>query len=264
VIDLHTHVLPGADDGAADLDESLSMAETAVADGIGTLVATPHADASRPRGDVGARVLELQAELDARGVALQIVPGAEIALTPDVPRLLADRTLPTLAGSRYALVELPFSVMPPHVDQVLFDLQLAGFVPVLAHVERYRFVQGALERLQDWSAHGVILQVNASSLRGDFGPGPRRAAEAVVRSDWPAVLASDSHDSRRRRPELAFAHALVSALADGERAGELLRAGPAAILADRAFPTPAPRSSGEEHGGAQGPLARLFRRLSGR
>jgi protein-tyrosine phosphatase len=263
VIDLHTHILAGIDDGARDLDESLAMAATAVADGITTLVATPHADVHRPRSDVAERVAALQAVLDERGVPLRLLAGAEIALTPDVPARLADRTLPTLAGSRYALVELPFNVMPPHVDQVLFDIQMAGFVPVMAHVERYRYVQSAPELLGDWADRGVVLQVNASSLRGDFGPGPRRAAEAVVRGAWPAVLASDSHDSRRRRPELAFARGLVEALADQGRAAELLDAGPTAIVADEAFPAATPRRSLERAEGAPGPLSRLFRRLRG-
>jgi protein-tyrosine phosphatase len=267
VIDLHAHILPALDDGAADLDESLAMAATAVADGITTLLATPHADVHRPRADVAARVLELQGELDARGVRLRLLPGAEIALSPDVPARLADRTLTTLAGSRYALVELPFNVMPPHVDQVLFDVQMAGFTPVMAHVERYRFVQGALDRLADWCDCGVILQVNASSLRGDFGAGPRRAAEAVVRSAWPAVLASDAHDSRRRRPELGFARPLVEALTDAARAAELLDAGPAAIVADQAFPTPTARAPGGEYDSSSTALAgipALLRRLLGR
>ena len=263
MIDLHSHILAGIDDGAADLDESLAMARLAVADGIEVLAATPHADVHRPRSEVAARVGELQAELDAQGVPLRLLPGVEIALTPDVPARLADRTLPTLAGSRYALIELPFNVLPPHVGQVLFDVQMAGFTPVMAHVERYRYVQDAPERLREWADRGVVLQVNASSLRGDFGAGPRRAAETVVRGAWPAVLASDSHDSRRRRPELAFARALVEALAGPARVAELLDTGPAAIVANQPFPTPAPRSASHGPDRPPGPLGRLLRRVMG-
>jgi protein-tyrosine phosphatase len=263
VIDLHSHILPGVDDGAADLQDALSMAFFAAADGVETLVATPHASAERPRADLAARVADLQAALDAESLPLRVLTGAEIALSPGVPAKLADRLLPTLAGSRYALVELPFAVLPPHVDQVLFEMQLAGFTPVMAHVERYRYVQSSIERLQEWSARGVILQVNASSLRGDFGPRPREAAEAIVRRAWPAVLASDAHDTLRRRPELAFARALVAALAGDARAADLLDAGPAAILADRPFPAPTPRPP-DPPSDTPGPLGRLIRRVLGR
>jgi protein-tyrosine phosphatase len=260
VIDLHSHILPGVDDGAADLQDALSMAFFAAADGVETLVATPHASAERPRPDIADLVAELQAALDAESLPLRILPGAEIALSPGVAAKLAARLLPTLAGSRYALVELPFAVLPPNVEQVLFDVQLAGFTPIMAHVERYRYVQSSIERLAEWSERGVILQVNASSLRGDFGPRPREAAEAIVRRAWPAVLASDAHDSLRRRPELAFARALVTALAGEARAAELLDVGPAAIVADQPFPAPTPRSP-DVPTDTGGPLGRLIRRV---
>jgi protein-tyrosine phosphatase len=260
VIDLHTHVLPGIDDGAADLEDAVAMARLAVDDGILVLVATPHANVGRPHADVAERVAELQAALDAAAVKLRVLPGAEIALSPDVPARLSDRTLPTLAGSRYVLVELPFNVAPPNVEQTLFEIQVAGFVPVMAHAERYRYTQGTPERLAEWCQRGSILQVNAGSLRGDFGPGSRRAAEEVVRRGWPAVLASDAHESRRRRPELAFARALVAEMADAARAVELLEAGPDAIVADQPFPTPVPRSSMQaaDDGGR---IQRFVRRL---
>ena len=263
MIDLHSHVLPGIDDGAADLDEALAMARAAAADGVTTVVATPHADTHQPRSDVAARVLALQAELDAAGIALRLLPGVEIALSPDVPERLRDGTLLTLAGSRYALIELPFNVMPPHVDRVLYEVQLAGFTPLMAHVERYRYVQSALERLDEWCERGAVLQVTAGSLRGDFGSRPRAAAAAIARGAWPAVLASDAHDSRHRRPELAFTRALVAALADEARAAELLDAGPAAIVEDRPFPRPVPRRR-DEPSDEPGPLSRLFQRLLGR
>lgn len=237
------------------------MARAAVADGIAALAATPHAGPHRPQPNLAERVAELQAALDAHEIALRLLVGAEIALSPDVTARLSDRTLPTLAGSRYALVELPFNLLPPNVDQTLYEMQLAGFTPVMAHVERYRFVHGSPERLAEWAERGVILQLNAGSLRGDFGSSPRRVAEEVVGNDWPAILASDAHDSRRRKPQLAFARALAIGLADEARAAELLDAGPAAIASNLPFPTPAPRSPAGALVDGPGPLGRLLRRL---
>jgi protein-tyrosine phosphatase len=239
VIDLHAHILPAIDDGPTTMVGSYEMALLAVEDGRRTIVATPHVSAERPWPDLERRVDSLREALAAEGLDLEVLPGGEIALSPPVPALLADRVLPTLNRTRYALIELAFEVPPPRLERQLFDLQVAGLVPILAHVERYRYAQREPGRLDDWCARGAVLQIDAASLRGDFGARARQAAEHVVRRALPAVVATDAHDAADRSPYLAFARAIVASLAGAGRATELFDEGPRAVLTDRPFPAPA-------------------------
>jgi protein-tyrosine phosphatase len=264
VIDLHSHILPGLDDGPTTLVGSYEIALMAEEDGTRVIAATPHTTVARPHADLSRRVEELQSALADEGLAIKVVPGAEIMLAPGVAVRLADRTLPTLNGTRYALIELDFDVPPPTLERNLFDIELAGFSPVIAHVERYRFVQREPRRLDDWCAHGAVLQVTAGSLRGDFGARAQRAAAHVARAALPAIVASDAHDGGARPPGIAFARELISALAGPSRAAEMVDGGPAAILADRPFPEPAAAPSDQADDQSGGGLLRRLAASLGR
>jgi len=201
-VDIHCHLLPGVDDGAGSLEESLRMAEMAVRDGIRKIVLTPHCDHPRiPNSGPAwtAALKSLKTALSARGLHLELVMGGEITLTGETLDRLKCHDLPTLGGSRFVLLELP-DPPPLALEEELFRFRLAGFLPILAHVERYRFVQASQDLILRLVAQGALCQVTAMSLTGGFG---RRAAKAVRRlllSGAVHFIATDAHDDARRPP----------------------------------------------------------------
>ncbi|RDV84794.1 tyrosine-protein phosphatase [Ammonifex thiophilus] len=140
MIDIHTHILPGLDDGAEDLEEALSMARLALADGVTALVATPHVIRGSffpSRQEILETVSLLNERLAEQGLPLRVLPGAEYRLEPDLPERLAKGELvPLNDAGRYLLVELPSTFVPPYAERVLYELQLQGVTPILAHPER--------------------------------------------------------------------------------------------------------------------------------
>jgi len=221
LIDLHCHILPGIDDGAASLDDSLAIARLALQDGVRRVVATPHWGEGAFTGtgaEIQERVRTLQRELLGRGVGLEILAGAELFLSPEVPARCAEDPLLTLNGSRYLLVELPFRMVPPYAEQILFELQLQGIVPVIAHPERNAEITANPELLRKLVDRGALAQVTAGSLEGAFGSRVRRAAETLVKGRLVQIIASDAHSARGRPPRLEGAVRRAAQLVGDEAA----------------------------------------------
>lgn len=261
MIDLHSHILPGIDDGAQSWDETLAMARIAVADGVKVMVATPHMMDAGPFANRAAEVLALAAEAQERlkmaGIDLEIVPGGELFLSPETPAGIRSGELLTYANQRrYALVELPGDDVPPYAEQALFECQLAGVTPVLAHPERNSVLVNDLDRLAEWVERGVLLQVNALSLASESEGRRRRAAEELIERRLVHFVASDAHTTRRRRPGLSRAKKRVATLAGEEMAQILVAENPRRLLSGepvRVFEPVKPKRRGKLFG-------RLFRR----
>jgi protein-tyrosine phosphatase len=240
VIDLHSHILPGLDDGADDLDVSLSMARIAVERGVQTMAATPHVNSDYPvdADGVMSRVGELNVALARAGVALAVLPGAEIS----VPRAaqMTDEELRELAlgGGRTLLIESPYMKGMPFLEEQLFDLQLRGFRILLAHPERCPIFQNDVDRLRRLVSREVYCSVTTGSLEGGFGRTARAFALELVRDGLVHDIASDSHDEERRPPGLLSG--LEAAEADLPGLSALTqwftRDAPAALLAGRKLP----------------------------
>ena len=239
MIDLHSHILPALDDGAPDLDIALAMARAAVDDGISTMVATPHLD-DRYGLDalaIGEHVGHLNLALARAGIALAVLPGAEVAHTRaaslDAPELRAA----CLGDSKALLVESPYTSVP-FFDELVFDLQVRGFRPLLAHPERCAMFQDDIGRLEALVERGVYCAVNGGSIAGRFGHKVQRFAQALVRRGLVHCVASDCHDIKRRPPGLskAFEDAEADIPGIGAQADWLTTAVPAALLGDKPLP----------------------------
>jgi protein-tyrosine phosphatase len=217
-VDLHSHVLPGIDDGAGTAEVALEMLRVAAADGTRFIVATPHVG-SVSRQQILRGVETLNEFAQSQGVNISVLPGSEVRLTPAAVTAFADGQLMTLNQTSYLLIELPLGgPWPPQVAQVVFDLQMAGASPVLAHAERYHPLRQSPELLVELVRAGVVVQINASSLLGQGGERAQRAAEQLVRSRLAHVVASDAHDARLRPPVLSAAMRRVAELAGSEEA----------------------------------------------
>jgi protein-tyrosine phosphatase len=196
MIDIHSHLLPGVDDGSPTVDVSVPVLRQFVASGVRTVVCTPHLDASRAARAPYERHLEILEGLRRRAPAeLRLELGWEIML--DVPR--ADLRSPrlALAASTAVLVEFSHGGVPPTAAEELFHHRMSGIVPVLAHVERYRGTTA--ERVEEWRGVGVVIQVDAAAL---FGSGrAQQLAVDLIQRGLVDIIASDNHgDSRSIAP----------------------------------------------------------------
>ncbi len=172
MLDLHYHLLPGIDDGSSDLAMSLEMARMSVADGVTTVACTPHIYPGlyeNTRDQIVAAIARLQAELDSAGIPLRLIEGADVHLDPGLLEGIRGGRIPTLAGSRYLLLEPPHHVAPPNFEGVVFDLMAAGFVPVVTHPERLSRVETHYDLFVRLTKRGAWMQVTAGSVTGRFG-----------------------------------------------------------------------------------------------
>jgi protein-tyrosine phosphatase len=196
VIDLHTHVLPGIDDGARDLGQSIELARAAVEAGVRRLAATPHVRDDYPTtaDAIHQGVAELRATLAAEGIELDVLPGAEIALDRLDDLDEAELRRLGLAGNgRLLLIETPYQGWPLRLPQQLFDLQLAGFTPVLAHPERNPEIHRDPSRLEELVRKGVLVQLTAGSLAGAWGRASRATGLELLDLGLAHLAASDLH-----------------------------------------------------------------------
>jgi protein-tyrosine phosphatase len=217
-VDIHSHVLPGIDDGARDLETALALLAAAAADGTRTIVATPHSAACDGL-NLPERVDALRAAAGAAGLDITVLAGSEVRFSSDLAERFAAGRLVTLNGTAYVLLELPLQgELSPYLQRAFFDLQVAGALPILAHVERYPAVQRDPAVLLDLARQGVLLQVNADSLTGGAGRRAREAAEHLARLRLVHVVASDAHDLRGRPPVLRPAYERLARVTSPEYA----------------------------------------------
>jgi len=237
MIDLHAHVLPGIDDGARDLEEAAEMCRLAAEDGCEAIVATPHQRHQRwwngDSGDLAQRLEELRAAVGDRP---RLFTGAEIRIDPEiVDDLLTDppHDATPLAGSRYLLLEAQRNGRTVELEAILHEAQVAGWRPILAHPELIAELAGDMERLERICQTGVLTQVTAMSLTGEFGARARKCSEAMIERGLVHFVASDAHGVDWRPPGLASARQAIAARWGQGTAHRLTHENPLAVLENR-------------------------------
>ncbi|MCK6481965.1 MAG: hypothetical protein L6R43_18015 [Planctomycetes bacterium] len=239
MIDLHHHCLPGVDDGPETLEEAVAQCREAYADGIRTILATPHR--LHPQYDVppeAARAAHaaLRDALAREGVALDLRLGSEIHYATGIAAGLRDGALLGMGEARrWFLFELPAAFVPLHLESMIFEMHLAGAYPVLAHPERNHELAGDTGRLRRIRDQGVPMQITAMSLTGGFGRQPRKAAERWLKEGLVDLLATDAHDTGKRPPRLAEAVDRAAGILGRAEAERLVLGNPARILAGEAL-----------------------------
>ncbi len=205
MIDLHCHVLPGIDDGPASLDGSVALARVAAAAGIEVLVATPHVSARyRNRAATIAPLVEqVNARLTADGVPVEVLAGAEIAMTRVAELPAGELSRLGLGGGGWLLLEPPFSSVVVALDAIVADVQRSGHRVLLAHPERCQAFHRDPDALERLVLHGVRTSVTADSLAGRFGSTVRRFALAMLDRELVHNVTSDAHDDVDRPPGIA-------------------------------------------------------------
>lgn len=239
MIDLHCHLLPAIDDGAGDIESSLRMARMAQADGIAVVACTPHilpGVYNNTGPEIQAAVDRLQAAIDDAGIGLRLVVGADVHVAPDLVSGLRNGRVPSLNGSRYFLLEPPHHVPPPRFEDHVFDLMVAGYVPIITHPERLSWIEGHYKTIERIAQGGAWMQITGGSLTGRFGRRARYWAERMLDEDRVQILASDAHNAEGRPPILSEARDIVARRLNDEVATKLVVSLPQRVLDDERPP----------------------------
>lgn len=240
MVDIHCHILPGFDDGSDNIEESVRMARLAADGGTRAIIVTPHSNIPDSfRNYVDDRYTEtfraLRARIEEEKIPLKVYPGHEIFASGDIVSLVRQHKLLTLRSSDYMLVEFAFKEDSRIVYRRLQELVAEGFVPVVAHPERYAFVAEddyAPVRLRDI---GCKLQINKGSLKGSFGRDGYIISHSIIRHGIADFVASDAHSPYMRTPYLADIHDLISDLSSDDYADLVLSINPQKILRNEKF-----------------------------
>ncbi|MDO4168384.1 MAG: hypothetical protein Q4D45_00675 [Lachnospiraceae bacterium] len=208
MIDIHAHILPGLDDGARHMDDSLAMAQLAIESGVHTIVATSHANTG---GYFRQYKVEEYREclhnfryaLKQEEIPLTVLSGMEIFMTDEVPELIEEQKLIPLNHSRYYLVEFAFGIEIEEMQWLLEQVMQLGVVPVIAHPERYHCIQRAPEAMKQLIRKGCMTQINRGSVFGRFGRRAQECADYLLDNQLVACIASDAHKPYERTTFMA-------------------------------------------------------------
>ena len=207
MIDIHSHILPGVDDGSDSMETSVGMLRMAEESGVKVIAATPHCNIPGEFGNyasdgLNALFQELYREKQRAGLKIALVKGMEVYTTSELPALYDDGLLWTLNGTRYLLMEFAFGEDPAFASEMLAEMQKRSVIPVIAHPERYYFIQNDPAVAYDWVTSGCVLQINKGSLLGRFGPGPEALSQDLLTHNLAACVASDAHGTDMRTTDL--------------------------------------------------------------
>lgn len=203
ILDLHTHILPGVDDGAQTMEDSLQMLRNAAASHVAAVVATPHCNVTPvwenyDTESFRARFLQLRQRAAQEQIPVQIIAGAEVRVTEDLPRLLRQKKVMTINAGRYVLTEfMPWSTPDyflEHLEMILEE----GHIPLVAHPERYGAVCRDPAMVGQWLEMGCHIQLTGGSILGKFGSDARKTAQYLLKNRMTACVASDAHGPNRR------------------------------------------------------------------
>ncbi|MFC1813024.1 tyrosine-protein phosphatase [Thermodesulfobacteriota bacterium] len=246
MIDIHCHILPGVDDGPSTLSESIAMAKQAAADGIQTVVATPHTLNEvyhNSAVDVNAHVDRLREALAKERIELDLRPGSDAHLCVEMAeKVLAGEVATIDNNGQYLLIEFPVQVMPVGFKGELFQLKLKGITPIITHPERNTVFQQKTELLYDLVNMGCLLQITAMSITGEFGEEPMKSARRMLELRLAHIIATDAHSPEIRPPILSpGVEAAARVLGNLTEAEEMVTIRPQAILEGKPVEIPEPK-----------------------
>jgi protein-tyrosine phosphatase len=208
-VDVHCHCLPELDDGPETMDEALALCRALVADGITSVVATPHQlgryEDFNSTDVIREKAAEVRAALAAHGISLEISTAGDVRVDERLPDLLAAGVVSTIGDSgRHVLLELPHEVFVDPLP-LIGRLGESGIQAIMTHPERHRYLDGPFDRFARWIDCGAVLQITAGSLTGDFGRRAFDQAWRLIEAGLVSIVATDAHDAINRRPCLTTA-----------------------------------------------------------
>ena len=231
LVDIHTHIVPGVDDGAQDVKTAYAMLDMAYKSGVRYMIMTPHYNEFRGLVTDGREAFdELAAYCKERYPDLKLYYGNEIRYSSNTIDLLRAKKVFPLAGSNYVLTEFSTAVKVSFIRAALDELSMRGYIPVIAHLERYASLyKCSLDQLDEFKEIGALFQVNASSIySGSFRT--KRFVKKLIKYDMLDFVASDCHDQSFRKPDVSEAYRYISSKYDTEYAKQIFFKNPAEII----------------------------------
>jgi protein-tyrosine phosphatase len=201
LIDIHSHILPGVDDGAHTVEDSINMARLAVEEGITKIIATPHHQNGKyinRKQDILKRVSELNRLLQNENIPLEVLPGQETRIYGELLEGLEKGDILPLNQSNYLFIELPSGHVPRYTEKLLFDVQLKGLTPVIVHPERNSEIIENPDKLLNLVKKGSLTQVTAGSITGHFGKKIQKFSFQLIESNLTHFVSSDAHNITTR------------------------------------------------------------------
>lgn len=201
-IDIHSHILPGVDDGSANLEMSMEMLHMAAKDGISRIILTPH---NKPwhrnidQAELNEEVNRMQERVQGEGLDIKLYAGSELYYRNGLTEELDEGNAGTLANSHYVLVEFEPSADYDYIRNGVYALLMGGYCPIIAHVERYKNVCSKMDRVVELIRMGCFMQVNAGSIMGNYGFGIRQFVKKMLKQNLLHFVATDAHDLTGRR-----------------------------------------------------------------
>lgn len=252
MIDIHAHILPGIDDGPDNIDKALEIARKACKVGTKVMVATPHTLNGLYRNDrdnILDEVEDFKKALKNSGILIDVLPGADVALTPElIPCLDSGRLMTLNDGGKYLLAELPPYYLPEKIHEIIFGLKTRGITPIITHPERDGIIMRDCEILSGFIDRGCLAQITAMSLTGGFGKKIKTFSAELIETGMIHIIASDCHSHDKRPPSLKKAVEVATELIGLADAVKMVKDTPAAVVKGEGVDIPSPSIINKKRG----------------
>lgn len=235
MVDIHCHIMPGVDDGSGNMSDSTEMAQLASKLGTRKIIVTPHCNVNSRRrncwdSEMENKFISLQSQLMAKNIPVEIFRGQEVFLSGGFMDGLNQGKFITLNGSAYVLAELDIRESAATAYSKLHRLVSEGYIPIVAHPERYEFVQEQHDAIYKIKETGSLIQVNKGSIKGSFGFRAQKASLEIIDTRQADFIASDAHSQYSRTPVLADVHEFICEKFSSEYADFLVKHNPHRVL----------------------------------
>lgn len=241
MIDIHSHILPGIDDGARSLDEALDMLRIAIDQGVTTQVLTPHIHLGRfnnTKQHIEQEFIKFREQVNAANLPIKLILGAECRIGPEIMQLINNDSVPWLGevdSQRTFLLEFPRTEVPFGSDNLVRWLLSKNCLPIIVHPERNSTFLHNRDKLQTFIDLGCPLQITASSLTGKFGADVQQMTEELLIAEHVNAIASDCHNLKGRSPDLLAGVEQAKTIIGNEKASLLVTNSPAELTANNSF-----------------------------
>ena len=233
MIDMHCHIVPGVDDGAKDMEMSIEIARLYANNGFKKIINTSHflgEGKGITRFDLEESFRRLNEQLEDEGIDLEVLPGNELYMSMDIVNDLESGRALTLNNSRYVLIELPSSDFPLYTEDILYELQIKGYKPIIAHPERNRRIISDPNLLVDLINKGNLAQMNYHSIEGMYGKDVMKTADFLLKNRLFHFLGTDTHSNGRRSPNVSKIIKLIETKVGKDYLKELTVVNPTMVI----------------------------------
>jgi protein-tyrosine phosphatase len=236
MIDIHCHILPNVDDGSESLEESIAMAKIAESEGITKIVNTSHChfDFKYKKGNELKLELEkFNQALKEENINIEVLLGNELYYTSDLIERFDELDFFSMNNSKYILMEFSPINFPKNIEDVIYEIKIRGYIPIIAHAERYKQVQEDVNIVLDCIKEGALIQVNASSILGKNGEKVEDTSKKLLDNNMVHFVATDAHSSNRRRPLIKDSYNYILKNYGKEVSEKLFIENPTAVIENR-------------------------------